>query len=91
MYAQIKPKKRMLEISRNMEDLQKTPVVPMVMSITLDLLSLMPVWILRSFYNRFRMTLGMTSFPGPEDQFLVMDSTRLVDIIPHSWVTRRAN
>ena len=72
----------MLKISRNMEGLSEAPAVPQVVSIMLDFVSLLPVWILRLFYSKMMMTMGMTSFPGPEREVAVMDKTKLVDIIP---------
>ena len=74
------PVERMLKISRNMGSLSKAPAVPLVVSTTFDWVSLLPVWILRSIYNKMMPTLGMTSFPGPEEEIVFMDNARLVDI-----------
>ena len=76
------PVERMLEISRNMQVLQDAPAVPIVSSISLDCVSVLPVCILRLLYNKMMMTLAMTSFPGPEEQLDIMGTAKLVDIIP---------
>ena len=72
----------MLEISKDMQARDDAPAVPIFIGIFLDCAGLLPVWILRIAYNKHMTTMFMTSLPGPAKQLDLIETSRLVDIIP---------
>ena len=71
---------RLHELSKKIEKFQAHSATPIVCSWLLKTSSLMPVWILRLFYNKMMNTMTISSFAGPESRLDIFRTATLTDI-----------
>ena len=72
---------RVKEIAAYLGALQSAPTVPIVAALVCDMIGLLPICLVRLFYNKVMVSIGMTSFPGPEEELPLVNGVKATGII----------
>ena len=72
------PEERLLKISKDLRATNEAPAGPIALSLLLDLITLLPVWVMKALYENAQFSLIMSNFPGPDR--LYFGGNQLVDL-----------